>query len=95
LAVTNQPATYRVELSPAASRQLRRLDAAGRGRMLAVIELLATNPRPPAARAMTGQPAGTFRVRTGDYRVIYEVHDDRLLVLVLAAGHRRSICRMF
>ena len=86
---------YRVELSPAAVRQLRRLDAGARGRVQAVIELLADDPRPPAAKPLAGQPAGTLRVRTGDYRVVYEVHDDRLVVLVLAVGHRSSIYRRF
>lgn len=39
---------------------------------------------------MVGRP-GEWRVRTGDYRVVYQIHDDRLLVLVVAVGHRRSI----
>ncbi|HEY4946468.1 MAG TPA: type II toxin-antitoxin system RelE/ParE family toxin [Acidimicrobiales bacterium] len=45
-------------------------------------ERLAEDPRPPAATRLVGG-AGEWRVRTGDYRVIYEIHDDELLVLVL------------
>ncbi len=42
---------------------------------------------------MSGQPFGTYRVRTGDYRIVYEVHDDRLVVLVIRIGHRREVYR--
>ncbi len=50
------------------------------------------NPRPPAAARLVGG-AGRVRVRTGDYRVVYEIHQEVLLVLVLAVGHRREVYR--
>lgn len=84
--------TYRIELSPAAARQLRKLDAPARRRIRAVVELLAQEPRPAGAKKIVGGD-GEWRVRTGDYRVIYEVRDGVLLVLVLAVGHRRDIYR--
>jgi mRNA interferase RelE/StbE len=84
---------YAVHISPAAIRALRKLDQQGRRRVQAVIELLAADPRPPACKAMAGQPAGTYRVRSGDYRIVYEVHDDRLVVLVIRIGHRREVYR--
>jgi mRNA interferase RelE/StbE len=84
--------TYDIVLSPAAVRDLRRFDPPARRRIQAVLELLAENPRPPAATRLVGG-AGEWRVRTGDYRVIYEIEDDRLVVLVLRAGHRREIYR--
>jgi mRNA interferase RelE/StbE len=83
---------YDVVLSPAAVRELRKFDPPARRRIQAVLELLAENPRPPAATRLVGG-AGEWRVRTGNYRVIYEVEDDRLMVLVLRAGHRREIYR--
>lgn len=86
-------ANYRVEFTAAAERQLRRLDPQARRRVAAAVELLADKPRPPAARAMVGQPAGTFRVRTGDYRIVYEIHDDHLVVVVIRIGHRREVYR--
>jgi len=55
-----------------------------------VLELLADDPRPPAAKQLVGG-AGEWRVRTGDYRVIYEIHDAQVLVLVLRMGHRREV----
>lgn len=84
--------TYRIELTPAAVRALKKLDRQALLRVQAAIELLADNPRPPGAKKLSGGD-GEWRVRTGDYRVVYEVHDDVLLVLVLSAGHRREIYR--
>ena len=81
--------TYEVALSLAAARQLRKIDPHVRRRVQAAIELLATEPRPPAATQLVGG-AGEWRVRTGDYRIVYEIEDERLLVLVLSVGHRRE-----
>lgn len=82
--------TYRVTLSPMAARQLRKLDAGLRRRIQAALELLAEQPRPPSAIRLVGG-AGEWRVRTGDYRIVYEIEDDQLLILVLRLGHRREI----
>ena len=82
--------TYRVEVAAAAVRQLRKLDLVARRRVEAAIELLADQPRPSGARKLVGGD-GQWRVRTGDYRIVYEIHDDVLLVLVVAIGHRRDI----
>ena len=82
--------TYRVEIATAAVRQLRKLDRPAQRRVQAAIELLATEPRPNGARKLVGGN-GELRVRTGDYRIVYEIHDNVLLVLVIAVGHRRDI----
>ena len=82
--------TYSVSLSPTAARQLRKFDPDVRRRIQAAIELLAEKPRPPAATRLVGG-AGEWRVRTGNYRVIYEIHDGELLVLVLRMTHRREV----
>ena len=82
---------YRVEVRPAAARQLRKLDPDIRPRVQGAIELLAQDPRPPASRPLRGRPG--FRVRVGDWRIIYTVHDDVLLVVVIALGHRREVYR--
>ncbi len=84
--------TYRVSLTPTAARQLRKFDPHARRRIQAVLELLAVEPRPPAATRLVGG-SGEWRVRTGDYRVVYDIEDDKLLVLVLRVGHRREIYR--
>lgn len=79
--------SYRIELSPRAARQLRKLDPSARRRIQAAVELLAEGPRPPAARMLVNSD-GAWRVRVGDHRVVYDIDDGRLLVLILALGHR-------
>lgn len=82
--------TYRVTLVPSAARQLRKFDPDVRRRLQAAIELLAVDPRPPAATRLVGG-SGEWRVHTGNYRVVYEINDNELVVLVLGMGHRRDI----
>ena len=81
----------RIELRPAAARALRKLDPAIRLRIRGAIALLADDPRPPASRPLRGRPG--YRVRVGDYRIIYTIEDTRLIVLVITIGHRRDVYR--
>lgn len=81
---------FAIQIAPAAERQLRKFDPQVRRRIQAAIDLLMSNPRPPKATQLVGG-AGEWRVRTGDYRIIYEIHDDQLVVLVLRVGHRRDL----
>lgn len=80
---------YRIELRPAALRALGKLDPPIARRVQGAIALLAQDPRPPGARALKGRPG--LRVRVGDYRVIYTVQDDVLLIVVVTLGHRRDV----
>ena len=80
---------YRIELLPAALRALRKLDPPTALRVRGAVALLAVDPHPPAARAQRGRPG--WRVRVGDYRVIYVIEDDVLLVVVLTLGHRSDV----
>lgn len=82
---------YRVEIRPAAARALKRVGANQRDRLRGAIELLAIDPRPPASRPLRGRPG--FRVRVGDYRILYVMDDDVLLVVVVTLGHRRDVYR--
>lgn len=84
--------TYRIVVAPPAARELRKLDTQARRRVQAAIELLSTEPRPAGAKKLAGG-AGEWRVRTGEYRIVYEIHDQVLVVLVVAVGHRREIYR--
>jgi mRNA interferase RelE/StbE len=83
--------TYAVELSSAASKSLKKLDAPLRLRIAGAIELLSVEPRPPGATMLRGGERGRWRVRVGDHRLIYTIEDDRLIVLVLRIGHRREV----
>ena len=80
---------YRIEVRPAAVRALRKLDPQMRPRIQGAIALLAQDPRPPGARTLRGRPG--LRIRVGDYRIIYTVEDDVLLVVVVTLGHRREV----
>ena len=80
---------YRVEISSAAVRALRRVDPAHGPRLQGAIGLLAQDPRPPGARALRGRPG--YRVRVGPYRILYTVADDVLLIVVVTLGHRGDV----
>lgn len=80
---------YRIELRPAAVKALRSIPQQHTNRIRGAIALLATNPRPPGAKKLRSRDA--YRVRVGDYRIIYTVEDDVLLIVVLALGHRQGI----
>ncbi len=84
--------TNHIEIAPAALRQLRKLDRTAQRRTQAAIELLANEPRPSGAKRLAGGD-DEWRVRTGDYRIVYEIHDNVLLILVIALGQRRDIYR--
>lgn len=83
--------SYRVEILPVAGRAIRKLPPEAKRRIQAVIELLADDPRPPMAKKLTARPE--WRVRTGDYRVLYRIQDDVLTIVIVDAGHRRDIYR--
>lgn len=82
---------YRIEVRPAALRALRKVDPQVRSRVEGAIALLAEDPRPPASRPLRGRPG--YRVRVGDYRIIYTINDDVLLIVVVTLGHRRDVYR--
>jgi mRNA interferase RelE/StbE len=81
---------YALEWTARALRELRKLDASAARRILTAVARLAGEPRPPGARALVGEPSGVFRLRVGDYRVIYQVDDDRVVVTVARVAHRRE-----
>ncbi|WP_354214425.1 MULTISPECIES: type II toxin-antitoxin system RelE/ParE family toxin [unclassified Arthrobacter] len=76
-------------MRPAAVRALRKLHPEDRERIHGAIALLGQDPRPPKAIALSSRPG--YRIREGDYRIIYRVQDDILLVVGVNLGHRRDI----
>lgn len=83
--------TCTLRLLPVAARAIRKLPPEAKRRIQGVIETLADEPRPPAARKLTGRPE--WRVRSGGYRVLYRIEDEILTVVVVHAGHRREVYR--
>ena len=84
--------TYRIEFRPAAIRELAKLEISTRRRIATTLESLAENPRPPGVEKLKGHDY-RYRVRCGDYRIIYEIADRILIILVLRIGHRRQVYR--
>ena len=84
---------YAVQVLRPAERAIANLPRIDRDRVLAAVLALADNPRPPGCKAMQGEARGTYRVRVGDYRVVYRVDDGRLVVLVIRVGNRREVYR--
>ena len=83
---------HEVRLSARAAKSVRKLDGVAQRKILLALSLLETTPRPPTALALSGHP-GLLRVRVGNYRIIYSIEDDILVVHVLEVGHRREIYR--
>jgi mRNA interferase RelE/StbE len=80
---------YRIAIDPSALRSLRRLDPPIRRRIEAAIDGLAHEPRPPGCKKLASVEA--WRIRVGDWRIVYTIKDDVLLVLVVRIGHRPDV----
>ncbi|MEU8258321.1 type II toxin-antitoxin system RelE/ParE family toxin [Micromonospora inaquosa] len=83
---------YTVQIDRSAAKLLRKLEPPVQARLVAAIAALGADPRPEGVKALAGH-RGLFRVRVGDYRVVYTVNDSILVVLVVHLGHRREVYR--
>lgn len=83
---------YQIEFSRQADRQFRNLPSQIQQRLKLRIDSLATTPRPHGSEKLSGADQ-LYRIRVGDYRLVYTVEDNRLLVLVVKVGHRREVYR--
>lgn len=86
------PPHYQVKLAPAAERQIRKLSGPVQKKILNQLDKLQFNPRPKSIKKLSGVE-NIYRVRVGDYRVIYSIEDKILLVLILKIGDRKEIYR--
>jgi mRNA interferase RelE/StbE len=85
-------ASYRIDWRSSACRELRQLPPRVVARLIDAVADLGSNPRPTGCRKLRGSER-TFRIRVGQYRVVYEVQDDRLVVLIIRVRHRRDVYR--
>ena len=83
---------YRLELRPAALRDLKSLPREVLERVSAKIDSPPENPRPPGVERLSGSE-DSYRVRVGDYRILYRIVDEVLLVLVVGVRHRKEAYR--
>lgn len=82
---------YRVQIANPARKQLLRLDPEARRRVREAIDGLGEAPRPSGAKKVKGSTY--WRVRVGNYRIIYRIEDKKLFVLVVKVGHRKEVYR--
>ncbi len=86
------PGRHRIDIKASAVREIRAIQRLkDRQRVVKRIEALAHDPRPPGCTKLSGQNA--YRVRQGEYRIVYTVADDVLVVMVVRVGHRRDVYR--
>lgn len=84
--------TYRVELTPRARRDLKSLPEEVQSRVQPYLDALAENPRPHGVKKLAGED-DTYRIRVGTYRILYQIQDKILLVLVVKIAPRREAYR--
>ncbi|TAN37915.1 MAG: type II toxin-antitoxin system RelE/ParE family toxin [Verrucomicrobia bacterium] len=83
--------TYAISILRSAQASLTTLAPTSQTRVITAIRKLAINPRPAGVKKLAGREA--WRIRVGDYRIIYEINDAELTILVVDLGHRREIYR--
>ena len=83
--------SYAIEIEERAKRHLLRLPKAVIRRIRDAVVSLATDPRPPGAKKLTGR--GGYRIRVGDYRLLYEIDDELKRLRIYVVGHRKNVYR--
>ena len=83
--------TYKISIRRKAQKQLAKLPPKDYKKVKQVILNLVPDPRPSGSKKLKGRDG--WRIRQGDYRIIYEIHDDQLIIIVLDIGHRKDIYR--
>jgi len=82
---------YRIIVRESVSEDLKGIPKKDIRRILSAIRALGDNPRPPGAKKISGQDR--YRLREGNYRILYSIEDDRLTVCVVRVGDRRAVYR--
>ncbi len=80
---------YRIEIKKSAAKELKKITNKDRERIIERIQGLAQDPRPVGSKKLSGEEK--YRIRLGDYRILYQVFDDIVLVVVVKIGHRRDV----
>ena len=83
---------YTILYRESVKREMRNLDAAMARRIDTAIQSLANNPRPSGCVKLAGVE-DVWRIRVGNYRIVYEIHDQRLIVMIVTVAHRREVYR--
>jgi len=81
--------TYSIEILRSAQKELAKINEIDRIKLINSIRSLALEPRPNGCKKLSGRSA--WRIRIGNYRIIYEIQDQKLVILIVAVGHRKNI----
>ena len=84
-------ASYSLFIKPSAAKEIEAVPKPDRRRIVAKIMSLSSDPRPPGCEKLSGHDQ--YRIRQGNYRILYETHDLKLIVVVVNVGHRRDVYR--
>jgi len=84
--------SYEVIFKQSVAKDLRQIPKKDVARILKRIDVLRTEPRPPGVEKLSGQEK--YRIRQGVYRILYEIRNDELIVVVVKVGHRRDVYRI-
>lgn len=84
-------AIYRIEIKKSAQKEIQNLPRLDLKRVVIKIQSLAINPRMPDSKKLSSQEQ--YRVRVGQYRILYEIHDDILVIMVVRVAHRKQVYR--
>lgn len=82
--------SYKIEWKSSAQKELRKLDKTVIPRLIEAVAALANNPYPVGCRKIVGSES-SYRVRVGNYRIIYQVQNQELIIEIIKVGHRQSI----
>ena len=83
-------ASYQIEWRRSTRKEIRRINRSVVPRIIEAVESLSIEPRPVGCKKMRGSECA-YRIRVGDYRIVYEIYDHRILIEVIRVGHRRDI----
>ena len=84
-------AKYKIEIKRSAAKEIKRLPPKGLKSVLKKIKALTNDPGPPDTKKLSGQEK--YRIRCGNYRILYAIGDDVLIIYIVKVGHRRDVYR--
>ena len=82
-------ADFKIEIKKSAAKELEKIQKKDRDRIIERIQALAADPRPPQSKKLSGEEK--YRIRQGDYRVLYQIFDEVITVVVVKVAHRREV----
>lgn len=85
------PKFFEVLFTKKAHKEIKKLDPDVKAQIIDAIDDLRRDPRPPNSKPLRGELKGYWRLRSGDYRIIYQIKDEKLQVIVVRAAHRKDV----